>query len=107
MAASSRKEWSEPAPAVNIRYSFMLRLVRNGSVDGGSARLLLTDDEIKEHEEWLLAHLEEITCVQSGVQLILLAGAGCYKMSFDRCNSQKHIDELGQRVDRVSYFINK
>ncbi|KAJ3230260.1 hypothetical protein HDU78_008511 [Chytriomyces hyalinus] len=105
------KEWSSTV-AQDVSYSLVLRILRNGGfihlrtqADVDAIRKALSKQEQADHLTWIKARTHR--GFRTGAQLILLTEAGMNMISFDRSNSKKKIDEIGQTVVADSWGFNR
>ncbi|KAJ3094931.1 hypothetical protein HK100_005975 [Physocladia obscura] len=105
------KEWSSKVPQ-DVSYSLVLRILRNcGFIhfrtqsEVLAIRKPLSKAEQAEHLEWVKerTHLG----FRTGAELILLTEAGLCIVSFDRSDSTKKIDQLGQTIVADSWGFNR
>lgn len=107
----ANKEWSRKV-SQDVSYSLVLRVLRNQGfihlrtqADVDNIRKPLTKAEQTDHLEWIKANVHR--GFRTGVELILLTEAGMHMVSFDRSDSDKKIDEIGQTVVADSWGFNR
>ncbi|KAJ3120234.1 hypothetical protein HK100_012889 [Physocladia obscura] len=105
------KEWTTDVKP-DISYSLILRVLRNQGfihlrtqADVIAIRQPLSKAEQADHLAWIKARTHY--GFRTGAELILLTEAGLNMISFDRSNSDKKIDELGQTVVTDSWGFNR
>ena len=107
----SNNEWSSKV-SQDVSYSLVLRVLKNSGflcirnlVDIEWILTPLTKKEQNEHLEWILARKH--FGFRTGVELVLLCNAGMCMISFDRSNSDKKIDSIGQTIVADTWFFNR
>ncbi|KAJ3018662.1 UNVERIFIED_CONTAM: hypothetical protein HDU68_011055, partial [Siphonaria sp. JEL0065] len=99
----------------NVAFSLVLRVLRNGGFfhvktqeDVALMRTPLSKQEQNEHLAWILDP-ENLPHrgFRTGAELILLSEAGMNMISFDRSDSNKKIDEIGQTIIADSWGFNR
>ncbi|KAJ3246009.1 hypothetical protein HDU78_008013 [Chytriomyces hyalinus] len=105
------KEWSSKV-SQDVSYSLVLRVLRNGGFihlrtqsDVNEIRKPLSKQEQDNHLTWIKARSHY--GFRTGAELILLSEAGIHMASFDRSDSTKKIDELGQTIVADSWGFNR
>jgi hypothetical protein len=96
----------------DVAYSLVLRVLKNGGflcirnrVDVEWILTPLTKEQQEQHLAWILARKH--FAFRTGVELVLLSGAGMSMISFDRANSDKKIDSIGQTIVADTWFFNR
>ncbi|KAJ3119624.1 hypothetical protein HK100_000221 [Physocladia obscura] len=104
-------EWSRKF-LQDVSYSLVLKVLRNGgfihlrtlsNVD--NIRKPLSKQEQTEYLEWIKARAHH--GFRTGAELILLTEAGSNMVSFDRSDSTKKIDQIGQTIVADSWGFNR
>ncbi|KAJ3090859.1 hypothetical protein HK100_007339 [Physocladia obscura] len=105
------EEWTTKVKP-DISFSLVLKVLRNGGfihlrtqADVNDIRKPLSKAEQAEHLTWIKANVHH--GFRTGAELILLTEAGMCMASFDRSDSTKKIDELGQTVVADSWGFNR
>ncbi|KAJ3125259.1 JmjC domain-containing histone demethylation protein 1 [Physocladia obscura] len=104
-------EWSSKVKK-DVSYSLVLKVLRNGGfihlrtqADINAIRKPLTKVEQVDHLTWIKVRTHR--GFRTGAELILLTEAGLNMVSFDRSDSSKKIDELGQTIVADSRGFNR
>ncbi|KAJ3001193.1 UNVERIFIED_CONTAM: hypothetical protein HDU68_006998, partial [Siphonaria sp. JEL0065] len=104
-------EWSRKV-SQDVSYSLVLRVLRNRGfihlrtqADVDNIRKPLSKAEQAEHLVWIKSRTHR--GFRTGAELILLTEAGMNMASFDRSNSDKKIDQIGQTIVADSWGFNR
>ncbi|KAJ3012925.1 UNVERIFIED_CONTAM: hypothetical protein HDU68_000942 [Siphonaria sp. JEL0065] len=104
-------EWSRTVKQ-DVSYSLVLRILRNGGFihlrtqsDVNDIRKPLSKAEQVEYLTWIKEQTHH--GFRTGAELILLTEAGTNMVFFDRSDSTKKIDEIGQTVVADSWGFNR
>ncbi|KAJ3119522.1 hypothetical protein HK100_000274 [Physocladia obscura] len=105
------EEWTTKV-SKDVSFSLVLRVLRNcgfihlrTQADVIAIRKPLTKAEQAEHLTWIKANVHH--GFRTGAELILLTEAGLCMISFDRSDSNKKIDQIGQTIVADSWGFNR
>ena len=96
-----------PSWPQKARKSFVLRLVKDGYVDGETAHTELSKTEQDRILEWIEQKQGEIRGYRSGLVLKFFSLTGMAMFSPDREDSSLKVDENGQKTVRDAYCWNR